>query len=139
MAYIDTSVLVACYVPEAGSAKAQRAVARGGRAAISLLVEVELASALSRKVRSGELSEADGRKVLRQFQRHVADGVYEMFPLAAEEYGVACDWLARFDTSLRTLDALHLAVAFCNRLTLVTADETLARGAAALGVSATTV
>lgn len=40
-----------------------------------------------------------------------------------------------FDTPLRTLDALHLAVAASNNLRLVTADETLAEAANVFGVA----
>lgn len=136
MAYFDTSVLVACYVPESGSDKAQRAVSRSRRAAISPLVEVEMASTLSRKVRTGEMSTADAQRVLSQFDLHVSERVFEVLPIGAREFRVARDWLTRFDTPLRSLDALHLAVAFCNGVALLTSDEAMARSAAQLGVRA---
>ncbi|TSA09638.1 MAG: PIN domain-containing protein [Deltaproteobacteria bacterium] len=51
-------------------------------------------------------------------------------------YRLARDWMGQFNTSLRTLDALHLAVASSEGLTLVTADEGLAKAAKALAVNA---
>ena len=37
-------------------------------------------------------------------------------------YHLAREWISRFTTPLRTLDALHLAVASQNNIRLVTAD-----------------
>jgi predicted nucleic acid-binding protein len=44
-----------------------------------------------------------------------------------------------FGTGLRTLDAIHLAVAFSNGFVLVTADRTLAAAAKALNVKYTLI
>jgi len=44
--------------------------------------------------------------------------------------------MGQFNTSLRTLDALHLAVTSSEGLTLVTADEALVKAAKALAVDA---
>jgi predicted nucleic acid-binding protein len=46
------------------------------------------------------------------------------------------DRVEEFNTSLRTLDALHLACASSNNLCLVTADEVLAASAEALEIEA---
>jgi PIN domain len=43
-------------------------------------------------------------------------------------------WISQFTTLLRTLDALHLAVASHNNIKLVTADTALAATAQFLGV-----
>lgn len=136
MAYFDTSVLAACYVPEANSKRAQEAMSRDRRVVISSLVEAEMASALSRRVRTGELFAGNAREVLDRFGLHVAAGVFDVLPVGVREFRMARDWMARFDTPLKTLDALHLAVAFCNGLSLVTADASLARCAATMGVKA---
>ena len=47
----------------------------------------------------------------------------------------ARDWISQFNTALRTLDALHLAIAVSNDLRLITADEGLAQAADALGIA----
>lgn len=42
-------------------------------------------------------------------------------------YHLAQNWLGTFDIPLRTLDALHLAVAATNAIAVATADASLAR------------
>ncbi len=134
MSYIDTSVLVAVYCPEALSRSAERVV-RGDRApAISMLTEVEFCSALSLKTRTGEMDASAAERVLSLFRAHVKDGVYDVVPIRAAECEQAADWIATFSTTLRTLDALHLAAAHSRNLVLITADKSLVRAAAHLGV-----
>jgi hypothetical protein len=134
MAYIDTSVLVAYYCPERLSLKAERIVRAAEGPAISPLVEVEFCSALAIKTRTGGLAKDDARKVLSVFLAHLLEGRYRSVPIDAREYLLARDWIGAFSTPLRTVDALHLAAAFSNDLTLVTADKALAACAKALGV-----
>jgi len=134
MEYLDTSVLAAYYCPEAASAKAERAVLRCDQPAISPLVEVELVSAVARKVREGALSETDATRIVSQFRLHLDDGCYVRLPIHAAHYDIARDWLGRFATPLRTLDALHLAVSFASAAVLFTADRGLAKAAQHLGV-----
>lgn len=133
MAYIDTSVLVAYYCPEPGSKAAQRAV-QAGQPEISTLTEVEFSSALATKVRTGEMPGTEADRVLALFEQHVAAGGYQMLPLGSSHYGLARQWIGRRIVPLRTLDALHLAVAASAAVPLVTADAGLARAAASFGV-----
>ena len=56
MVYVDTSVLAAYYCTEPLSAAAQTAIREAHEPVISLLVEVEFASAVALKVRTGELT-----------------------------------------------------------------------------------
>jgi len=49
---------------------------------------------------------------------------------------MAKNWIAMFNTSLRTLDALHLALAFAAVLPIFTADIQLKTSADSLGVHA---
>jgi len=51
MIYLDTSVLVPYYCPEPDSGKAEKIIIEAGLPAISNLTVVELASAVSRKIR----------------------------------------------------------------------------------------
>ena len=134
MPYIDTSALVALYIPESKSARVSRALAGDEPGVISSLVEVEFFSAVSRRIRMGGLSTDDGRRVTSLFGLHMSERRYGIVPLTEREYAVARGWLARFDTRLRTLDALHLAVAYSSDLPLLTADTDLARSARKLGV-----
>lgn len=134
MHYLDTSVLAALYLPEAASARVQKLVARSPETVISVLSEVELHSAVSRRVRMRELPAADGQKVLAALRVHLEDGVYRLLSIESRDFTLACDWLATFRTPLRTLDALHLAIAFSHGLELVTADKDLAEAAKGMGV-----
>ena len=132
--YVDTSVLVAYYLPERQSARVQQMLTRLETATISALVEVEFCSALSRKVRMRHLSRTAARQVLGMFRAHLADGLYHQVTLTRREFDLASDWLADFSSSLRTLDALHLAAAFTHEMKLLTADATLATAARSVGV-----
>lgn len=130
MAYIDTSLLVAYYCPEALSSKAERYIRRSADApTISPLVEVEFRSALAIKVRMGELDAMSAHRVLALFQAHRTDGGYRIIPVTDHEFTVASEWLGAFSLPLRTLDALHLAAASAHGLTVLTADKGLARSA----------
>ncbi len=134
MPYIDTCVLVAAYCPEPLSAAAERAMRKDGPPAISPLCEVEFCSALALKTRLGGIDAGAAGRLLSCFRMHLAAGQYRIVPLLAGEYALACEWISRFDTPLRTGDALHLAAAFSSGLALVTSDRGLARSAKRLGV-----
>jgi predicted nucleic acid-binding protein len=133
-AYIDTSVLVAYYCPEGLSAAAEKVICGADAPAISPLTEVEFCSALAIKVRRRELDAVAAERLLSQFRLHLEERRYEVVPVEAKEYVLACDWIARFSTPLRTVDALHLAASFSNGLRLITADRDLARAARHFGV-----
>ena len=134
MAYLDTSVLVAYYCPEALSEAAEKMILADGQPAVSALTEVELVSALARKIRERELSRENANQVLTEFQSHLNQFLFKRIPLERDHYSVAFNWLAQFAVPLRTLDALHLAVAAQNNLELITADQRLLQSARKLGV-----
>jgi len=130
--YIDTSVLVAYYLPEPLSERAERALLRGGTPSISPLVGLEFASVLARKVRARELAPTAARSALEQFRTHQEAGLYRRLEIGGAHYEQARRWMESFRPPLRTLDALHLSVAAGAGATLLTADKQLARAARAL-------
>ena len=65
--YIDTSLVMPYYSPEALSQAAERTLRSDPRPAVSDLVEVEFFSALGRKVRVREMSAADATRTGEQF------------------------------------------------------------------------
>ncbi len=136
MIYVDTSALVPYYCPEPRSTGVQRFLARQTELAISDLVEVELFSALAKKVRAAELRRADAQRIQATFQAHRDGGVYTRLPVEHRHFVIARDWLAAFHPSLATLDALHLAIAAAQPCPLFTLDGVLARAARTLGVAA---
>jgi len=54
--------------------------------------------------------------------------------LTEKNYQLAQNWVGNYQTPLRTLDTLHLAVAFSNNLEQLTSDILLAKSASKLGI-----
>jgi predicted nucleic acid-binding protein len=134
MYYIDTSILAAYYCPEILSEKVQAFLRAQIHPAISSLTDVELCSAISKKVRMGELSHADGNRIISKFQSHIDEDLFHIISIEREHWRIARGWLSLFNTSLRTLDALHLAVSSSAQLTIIAADRQLLDSAKSLGV-----
>jgi hypothetical protein len=61
---------------------------------------------------------------------------YTYIPVERHHYRLARDWIGMFRVELRTLDAIHLAVASSERLTLVTSDQGLFKSARSLAQDA---
>jgi uncharacterized protein len=81
-----------------------------------------------------EISQDQAGAIADQFESHIDYGFYARLPVEALHYRLAQDWIRRFDTPLRTLDALHLAIAFSQEICLVTADQGLAGSAETFGI-----
>ncbi len=58
--YIDTSCLVAYYLPEPSSKRVQQQIQISVRVTISFITEIELLSAINKKIRVGDLKKIDG-------------------------------------------------------------------------------
>ena len=101
---------------------------------ISALAEVEFVSALSRKMREKTLDREDAHRILSEFESHLSQSLFKRIPLERDHYTLAYSWLSQFAIPLRTLDALHLAVASKNSLEIITSDRRLAQCAVKLGV-----
>jgi uncharacterized protein len=134
LTYVDTSVLVAYYCPEPLSARAESALQASGDLAISPLVEVELSSAVARKVRNRELRARDAVRILTTFQSHLDQGVYTRVGIDAGHFAKARGWISAFKVPLQTLDALHVAIAEMRGCSILTADAVLAKACAKLKV-----
>jgi predicted nucleic acid-binding protein len=131
-AYVDTSVLAAAYCDEPGTRRADRAL-RECEPAISSLTRVEFSSAVARKAREGSLTRTEATRIVAEFQTHVRADVFEPLSIDETHYALANDWIDSGVTALRTLDALHLAVAHAHGIELITADKTLAKAGRQLG------
>lgn len=138
--YLDTSALLPYYRSEARSEAIDAFLrARTESVAISDLTLVEVASALARWVRLGELSEAHALAVERAFDADVDAGRFALQALTPQHTSLARRWLLGRKVPLRTLDALHLACAARLEAGLVTLDQALARSAVALGIDVVAV
>ena len=131
-AYLDTSVIAPLYRPEALT-EAAEALQQQYKPVISLLTEVELASTIARWVRTEEMSEEHAVLAEKTFADDLRLNVFERTVLDDRHYWQARTWLQRRNTSLRTLDALHLAVAAENDWSIITADKRLHQAATSLG------
>jgi predicted nucleic acid-binding protein len=134
MFYVDTSLLAAYYCPEALSEKAEIFLTTHSPLFISTLTELEMFSAMSRKVRGKELSRATASRILAKFLSHLDGRFYKCFSVETRHIRLARDWIGHFNTGLKSLDALHSAVASLEGLKLVTADRDLAESAKTLAV-----
>ena len=134
MYYLDTSILAAYYCPEPLSEKVEKIIISAKRPCISFLTEVELASAISRKIGEKNLSPEDGNKIFNQFQTHLKESIYRLISVEDKHYQTAKNRILQFAVPLKTLDAIHLAIAAEGDLTLLTADRQLAISAKYFGI-----
>ena len=112
--FFDTSALVKLYHPEAGTATVDQIVnSLGNSSRISRLTVAELTSAFAIKVRTQAINREDANAFLRQFRQHITGGKLEVFSVGEPEFTTAELLVERyaFDSRLRALDALQLAVA----------------------------
>src|SRR3989338_8976208 len=105
-AYFDTSVLVKRYVSEIGSVRA-RSLLNGHRFLSSAIAPIELMSALCRRAASGELTPADFARIQSKLKKDRL--VWELVEVTPGVLNQAEEIVRK--TSLRTLDALHVATA----------------------------
>ncbi len=134
--YIDTSVLVAYYCPEPLSQKVEDFITVQTKPAISAFTEVEFFSALSRKVREKGINRKDANRIASKFISHVDNFMYTLTSIEDHHYRLARDCIGLFKLPLRSLDAVHLAIASSENLTSATADRTLSNSARVLGIDA---
>lgn len=133
-AYLDASVLLPTIIEEPASAAVDRfCVEWPDTLVVSDFAAAEVASGLSRLVRTRQLEPEDARARLTDFDAW-RTGATVGFDLVASDARLADIYVRRFDLMLRAPDALHTAI--CRRLglTLVTLDRRLATAARELGL-----
>jgi uncharacterized protein len=130
--YLDTSIIVPAYCVEPLSDRVDELLRRESDLAISNLTEVEFYSALSRKVRQRELTLDEAQQLSIDFRTDLDSGIYQRLSVEAIHFQLAREWISRFDTVLRTLDALHLAIASGYEMPVITGDVGLAESGRSL-------
>jgi uncharacterized protein len=135
-AYFDTSALVKRYVDEAGRREVLRLLHRHD-CVTSVVLPVELRSALRRRVSEGTLDSARVPEILK---RVATDRAYWTLVEVGSDVLAAAETLVA-KHPLRTLDAIHVASAqlFAARVTapeliFVSADARQTAAAAAIGL-----
>ncbi len=108
--FIDTSALVKLYHQEDGTESLDEFVKnKNAIIVISALSKIELTSALARKVRMNELTQAKYEEALMLFNDDLSK--FEIVPLSEEVFTGALTLIKNLAVSsgLRTLDALQLS------------------------------
>jgi len=136
--YIDTSALAKWYLNETNSEAFSDWMQRQDDACISTLTVTEMRCLLARRRRGGDIGPELEREIFAVFNDDIREGHVFLRPLADAHALEASRLIERMtDIPLRTLDALHLAIARdagCSRL--ATADRIMARAAAELEMEA---
>lgn len=102
---------------------------------VSELAAAEVASAMSRLVRTARLSADDARARMADFDAWRAAATEDV-EVNAADVRLAHLYVRRFELMLRAPDALHAAVCRRSDLELITFDRRLATAADALGLQA---
>jgi uncharacterized protein len=134
IAYIDTSVIVPLYVPEALSETIEAYLNEDRVLALSGLTELEFYSAISKKIRTSEINNPDAVNILKYFNNHLSENYFKRLSISNEHFQLAKNLIGEFSTSLRTLDAVHLVLSDNHCDLFVTADKVLADAAHHFGI-----
>ena len=112
MIYFDTSFLAPLVLLEATSDEVAALFGQldALQFAVSYWTVVEFASLVAREVRMGGLDAAAAAKADLRFEALVYGSFTVLLP-SAEDFVLAKRYLGRFDTGLRSGNALHLAIA----------------------------
>jgi uncharacterized protein len=81
--YLDTSAIAPFYWAEAFSEAIEALLREEAEPALSQLSEVELLSALSRRVRMGEIEPEAAREIVERFQADLSQGFYTRLEVEA--------------------------------------------------------
>jgi uncharacterized protein len=133
--YLDASVMLPILIKEPASAAVDAFMSTVQQELwVSDFAAAEVASALSRLVRTGRLQATDGAARLSDFDVW-RTAMTKPAEIHAVDVRLAGAYVRRFDLALRAPDALHVAIARRLDIPLVTLYRRLATAARELGVA----
>ena len=135
--FVDTSSLVKFYYPEIDSDKVEGILLQSDCVYISNLTIVEMASAFSKKTRTGELEKEMEAVLWNTFLDDLQTGQMEAVPLDDRHYFKAADLIRRFGGKygIKTLDSLQLSIAHSLQGSeFLCSDNTLSKVASKMGI-----
>jgi len=136
MFYIDTSVLVAALTWEANTPDIRRWLTGQPpeQLATSDWTITEFSSAISLKMRTGQIDLNQRKKSLSAFNRLMSEA-FIVLRISALHFRAAASLADHFSLNLRSGDALHMAVAIEHGATLCTLDRRLAAAGPEIGAA----
>jgi len=138
--YFDTSALAKWYINEARSQDVEDYIQCEAPVTISSLTEVEMRCLLARRRREGSFDAKMEGRLYAAFREDIGRGFLLNVPLRDSAATAAISLVAMLpDIPLRTLDAMHLAIARETGADVVaTADRMMAAAADALDMQVAT-
>jgi uncharacterized protein len=133
--YLDTSLLVAILTNEPQTTRLQAWLAKQKPEdlAISDWVTTEFSSALSIKLRTGQIQAIHRADALAMFA-HLTGDSFAVLPISSLQFRTAARFVDQHGLGLRAGDALHLAICADHGATLCTLDRRLNEAGPVLGV-----
>ncbi len=131
MVYLDTSALAKWYLNETHSDEVEAFIREHAPLAVSSLTVVEMRCLLARRRRQGDFTEATETRVFAAFQEDIRRGHLVEHAIGQGGADGAVNLIGSLPhIPLRTLDALHLAIAWdIGADAIATADRVMAAAA----------
>lgn len=133
--YLDTLVMVAALTHEPATMRVLTWIDDQGADSLALSewVRTEFSSALSIKLRTGQIEATDRAIAAARFAQMIAESL-TMLPISVLHFRSAARFADQHALGLRAGDALHLAVCADHGVTLCTLDRRLGKSGLAAGV-----
>ena len=134
--YFDTSALAKWYINESDSENVEAFLRDHGPVAISILTFVEMRSLLARRRKNRDFNPETEMRIWATFNEDIQRKHLIQLAVSEDIFHTAANIIAMLpEISLRTLDALHLAVCQSHDMKwMATADKIMADSASILGM-----
>jgi uncharacterized protein len=136
--YLDTSALAKWYINEPLSATVEAFIQAHAPLDISSLTVTEMRCLLARRRRNDNFEATLEHRIFATFQQDIKQGHLRLHMFEDDHLKTATTLISRLpEIPLRTLDALHLAIAVeIGATTVVTSDTIMSKAATALDLEA---